>query len=173
MTQAPRARSAGVVCRLVGDAADRVQHDRIRHAVFVTEQGVFADTDQDGRDLDPATLHVLGMVDGVPAGTVRLYPIDGGLWQGDRLAVLPQYRSTRLGGPLVKFAVATAGALGGERMLAHVQPSNERFFVHLGWTVLGAEDYVGRPHLLMEIPLAPAEPGTVAPRTPAAQGSRT
>jgi hypothetical protein len=41
-------------------------------------------------------------------------------------------------------------------MLAHVQVANERFFTRLGWTRQGdVELYVGRPHVLMTIPLTP------------------
>lgn len=153
---APPGPAAGAACRLARDAGDRAAHERIRHAVFVAEQGVFARSDRDARDDDPATLHVLGLVDGVPAGTVRLYPIDPacpeGDWQGDRLAVLRPYRSG-LGAPLVRFAVATAGALGGQRMIAHVQRANGTFFRRLGWARRGEELYVGIPHLLMDIDL--------------------
>lgn len=116
--------------------------------MFVAEQHVFAGSDTDARDADPATLHVLGLVGGTPAGTVRLFPADpadpAGDWQGDRLAVLPGFRTSGLGGPLVRFAVATAGALGGASMTAHVQPANETFFRRLGWALDGEpEIYVG------------------------------
>jgi putative N-acetyltransferase (TIGR04045 family) len=149
---------AEVACRLAGSAGDLAAHHRVRHAVFVAEQAIFPGSDRDDRDDDPDTLHVLGLVDGEPAGTVRLYPLHGGLWQGDRLAVLPAHRTSGLGAPLVRFAVATAGALGGERMVAHVQPPNERFFVHLGWTRRGdVELYVGHPHLRMDIALQPVQ----------------
>lgn len=146
-------------CVLVGSAADLAAHRAIRHAVFVAEQRVFDGSDHDAHDDDPATLHVLGRVDGVPAGTVRLFPLRGAGpggpdWQGDRLAVLPQFRNAGLGAPLVRFAVATAGALGGRRMLAHVQPPNRTFFRRLGWAQHGGpEVYVGLPHLRMEIEL--------------------
>lgn len=153
-----RAVGADVACRLAGSFEDLAAHHRVRHAVFVVEQGIFAGSDRDARDGDPATLHVLGLVDGEPAGTVRLYPLRDGLWQGDRLAVLPDHRAAGLGAPLVRFAVATAGALGGARMVAHVQPPHERFFVHLGWTRRAAEHYVGHPHLRMDIPLRPGHP---------------
>lgn len=154
MTRAVGARAA-LACRLAAAGPDRDAHHRVRHAVFVEEQAIFAGTDRDARDDDPATLHVLGLVDGHPAGSVRLYPLGDGLWQGDRLAVLPGARTSGLGAPLVRFAVATAGALGGARMLARVQVPNERFFVRLGWTRFGeVEDYVGHPHVRMEIPLA-------------------
>ena len=149
----PEVVAPAVSCRLVTED-ELTEHHRIRHAVFVVEQRMFADSDLDDRDRDGAALHVLGLVGDQPAGTVRLYPLGGGRWQGDRLAVLPEFRTSGLGGPLVRFAVATAGALGGQWMIAHVQPPNERFFLHLGWTRRGGvEQYVGHPHLLMEISL--------------------
>ncbi|GEL21006.1 MSMEG_0567/Sll0786 family nitrogen starvation N-acetyltransferase [Pseudonocardia asaccharolytica] len=153
MTAAPAA-TAG--CLLVRDSADFGTHHHIRHAVFVDEQGIFAESDEDPHDRDPRTLHVLGFVGGVPAGTVRLFPLGDpdGNWQGDRLAVLREFRAAGLGAPLVRFAVATAAAHGGRRMVAHVQPPNETFFRRLGWARCGApEIYVGRPHLPMAIDL--------------------
>ena len=133
---------------------DVAVHHLIRHAVFVVEQEIFAGSDVDEHD-GVDGLRVLARFDGVPAGTVRLYPLgDGGLWQGDRLAVLPEYRAHNIGGPLVRFAVATAGALGGAVMVAHIQPPNVRFFERLGWTRDGdVEIYCGRPHQPMRIAL--------------------
>lgn len=150
-------------CLVVDSSADLAAHLAIRRAVFVAEQGVFVESDADAHDEDPATLHVLGLVDGVPAGTVRLFPLDPaapeGGWQGDRLAVLPGYRASGLGAPLVRFAVATAGALGGRTMIAHVQPANRVFFRRLGWVQRGEPElYVGLPHLLMDIELTGAAP---------------
>ena len=91
-------------------------HHRIRQAVFVTEQGLFDGTrsrrprrrpEQSNTSSDTSTAS--------PAGTVRLYPVPARsrarrLWKGDRLAVLPEHRHAGLGGPLVRYAVATAGA---------------------------------------------------------------
>jgi putative N-acetyltransferase (TIGR04045 family) len=133
---------------------DIAEHHLIRHAVFVVEQGIFTGSDVDAHDGGNG-LRVLARYDGVPAGTVRLYPLGGdGLWQGDRLAVLPEYRAHNVGGPLVRFAVATAGALGGAVMVAHIQPPNVRFFERLGWTCDGdIEIYCGRPHQPMRIAL--------------------
>lgn len=148
-------------CRLGSDDADLAYHHAIRRSVFVLEQAVFARSDHDMRDEDAYTLRILGYVDGAPAGTVRLFPIDpldpGGDWQGDRLAVLTQYRSTLLGLPLVRSAVAAAAARGGSRMIAHVQPANRTFFRRLGWSQIGEPElYLGLPHLLMEIDLLAA-----------------
>src|SRR5690606_13405674 len=128
-----------------------------REAVFVREQAIFGDTDRDEHDDDPHTLHVLGFVGDEPAGTVRLYPIDGTeLWKGDRLAVLEQYRRKQLGRPLVQFAVRTAAERGGRQMLAYIQPPNVAFFQHLGWRRDGEIlQYCGRPHQPMLIDLGP------------------
>ena len=159
-TAPPRPVAPARACRIADeDPDDLAAHHLVRHEVFVVEQHLFAGSDRDARDDDPATRHVLGLVDGRPAGTVRLYPLADGRWQGDRLAVLPGYRTSGLGVPLVRFAVATAGELGGTRMLARVQAANERFFLRLGWTSLGGEDYVGQPHVRMEIALGRVAPG--------------
>lgn len=155
----PEAPARGVVCRRVSAPDELAQHFAIRRAVFVEEQHVFAEADRDAHDDDPATHHVLGYSDGVPAGAVRLYPLldedpGGALWQGDRLAVLPGHRSAGLGGPLVRFAVRSAAAAGGRTMLARVQLANVTFFRRLGWTPVGEPtEYVGQPHQQMSIAL--------------------
>jgi putative N-acetyltransferase (TIGR04045 family) len=124
----------------------------------VVEQGIFDLDDRDPHDDDERTLHVVGMVEGEVGGAVRLYPLDppGELWKGDRLAVLPEHRACHLGARLVRFAVATAGARGGLRMIAHIQLPNVRFFEHLGWRAEGAPaPFQGVEHQLMAIRLDP------------------
>lgn len=145
----------GFACRPAEGSAELATHHRIRHAVFVVEQGLFPLDDRDGHDAAGATIHVLGLDGGVPAGTVRLYPLGDQIWKGDRLAVLPEHRhSGGLGAALVRYAVATAGALGGSRMVAQIQPGNVRFFRALGWTAVGdPADYLGVPHQQMSIAL--------------------
>jgi putative N-acetyltransferase (TIGR04045 family) len=130
--------------------------------VFVCEQGLFAgrrDGDRDVHDRDPATIHVIGVAGDDLCGTVRLYPLPGpGLWKGDRLAVLPDYRHLGLGAPLVRFAVTAAAARGGRQMEAFIQPANVLFFERLGWQRAGSlVDYAGIPHQRMVIGLT-AEP---------------
>jgi putative N-acetyltransferase (TIGR04045 family) len=142
-------------CRLVADPQEAAAHHRIRHAVFVVEQAVFPASDLDAHDARPDALHVVAWVDGRAAGVVRLFPLGhAGDWQGDRLAVLPGFRTARVGAPLVRFAVAAAAARGGTRMIAHVQQDNRRFFERLGWTARASEIYAGRPHVVMDIALS-------------------
>ncbi len=144
-------------CRPVEGDAELAEHHRIRREVFVAEQGLFAGDDLDVHDGDAATVHVLGLADGQPAGTVRLYPLDAdGLWKGDRLAVRRAHRRSGIGGPLVRLAVATAAGRGGARMVASVQAVNTAFFVGLGWTPVGGPvELLGLPHQHMTIDLVP------------------
>lgn len=150
---APGRAAPAAPCRVAAGPGDLTAHFAVRREVFVLQQALFAD-DRDTRDGDAATLHVVGLVDGAVVGTVRLYPLGGGLWKGDRLAVLPGARVHNLGAELVRFAVASAGARGGTRMVAQVQVPNVRFFERLGWSCDGAPGpYCGVMHQPMAIPL--------------------
>ena len=153
-SSAPTASAAA--CRLAADAEQLAAHFDVRRSVFVELQGLFEGSDRDERDDREDTLHAVGLVDGSVVGAVRLYPLDAhGLWKGDRLAVLPEARVLHVGALLVRFAVATAGELGGYEMVARVQLPNVRFFERLGWHAGGPPaPYVGVTHQPMAIPLA-------------------
>ena len=148
-----------LACRPAASAAELAAHFRIRRQVFVVEQGLFRGGpagDRDARDEDPATIHVVGLADGEVCGAVRLYPLGGppGQWQGDRLAVLAAHRRHGIGAPLVRYAVAAAGARGGREMEAFIQPANVAFFEWLGWRRAGCiVPYAGIGHQRMVIGL--------------------
>jgi putative N-acetyltransferase (TIGR04045 family) len=154
-----------LACEAVATEAERCAHFRIRHQVFVIEQGMFGGSyggiggsggdDTDVHDGDPATIHVIGRAAETICGTVRLYPLGAdGRWKGDRLAVLDSYRHLGLGAPLVRFAVSAAARLGGREMEAFIQPANIAFFRWLGWERAGdLVDYAGLPHQRMLIDL--------------------
>jgi len=165
---AARPAAASLTCRAVTTSAERDAHFQVRRQVFVAEQGLFRGTngingtngdwdgtDRDGHDDDPATIHVVGLADDQICGTVRLYPLGAdGRWKGDRLAVLASHRHLGLGAPLVRFAVSSAGRLGGRQMEAFIQPANVAFFRWLGWRRTGdLVDYAGIPHQRMLIDL--------------------
>jgi putative N-acetyltransferase (TIGR04045 family) len=159
-SSAQASRAPWLVCRPAASADELAAHFRIRHRVFVKEQGLFNGSggpghDRDAHDDDPATIHVVGLADGVIGGTVRLYPLaEQGRWKGDRLAVLPEHRRHGLGAPLVRFAVAEAAARGGQEMEAYIQPANVTFFEWLGWRRAGGiVPYAGISHQRMLIGL--------------------
>jgi len=159
---------ARVVCRPTASAEERAQHFAIRHEVFVEEQAIFTGSDRDSYDDGESVVRLLGFCDGVVAGSVRLFDLDpvAGLWQGDRLAVLPAYRLRGVGAPLVRCAVAAAAVHGGRLMQAHIQLNNVSFFERLGWTRAGATElYAGLVHQPMNIaPPTAAEGAAVLAR---------
>ena len=131
----------------------------IRREVFVAEQGLFdGSTTRDAYDDDPATVHVLGFVDGEPAGTVRLYPLTRTArsgratgWRCCREYRRTRHRRGRWCASRSRWP-ASAAAPGWWR---HVQVANVAFFEHLGWSPIGEPaDYLGVPHQRMSIALA-------------------
>jgi putative N-acetyltransferase (TIGR04045 family) len=150
----------------VRTAEERAAHLAIRHEVFVREQGLFAaGGDGDAHDSDPAAILVIGLAGRDICGTVRLYPLTGRLWKGDRLAVLPEHRRHGLGAPLVRFAVAEAAARGGREMEAYIQPANVTFFEWLGWRRAGGiVVYAGINHQRMVIGLSASRRDSASPR---------
>jgi putative N-acetyltransferase (TIGR04045 family) len=147
---------AEVVCRPAATVAERAICSQLRHAVFVVEQSIFDVTDQDLRDADDGTIHLVADVGGVAGGTVRIYRLDeSGLWKGDRLAVAAPLRTMVVGRRLVQAAVRMAGELGGREMVATVQVPNTPFFERLGWRRIGEPVVTyALPHQEMRIGLS-------------------
>jgi len=77
----------------------------LRHQVFVGEQNVPVEEEQD--ELDPIATHLLAMGDGLPLGTARI------VYRGDvakigRVCVVKSARGTGLGADLIKASIQIA-----------------------------------------------------------------
>ena len=59
---------------IVDDRQRRRGHFDIRHEVFVDEQGIFTETDEDIRDSEPNTIHLIGLINGRFVGGGPLVP---------------------------------------------------------------------------------------------------
>lgn len=174
MTRFPsRPDAPALEVRIAASPEDLDGHFRVREEVFVREQGLFDGTDRDRWDEN--AVHVVAVAGRRVVGAVRLYPLDeAGLWQGDRLSVSTEARTLRAGGPLVRFAVRTAGERGGHLMIARIQEPIVPLFRFLGWErVGGLIDYRGVPHQRMTIPLSGAEPVFAEERLAWALGAGT
>ncbi len=141
------------------DAGATAEYRRIRLAVFVAEQGIFPDDDEDALDVDPRTI-VLVARDrgGEVVGGVRVAPVSGppevGWWTGSRLAVRTDARGFGAVGPaLVRAACARAEAEGALRFDATVQAARERLFRWLGWEKVREVTVAGHAHVLMRWPI--------------------
>ena len=153
----------------VSDSAGLSAYRRLRHDIFVTEQGLFAGTDRDEHDDDPRTVVLLARRAGGPEGVgellggVRLHPMTGdgrsapdlGWWRGSRLAVAQDFRLVHgIGAALIRAACAEAESRGALRFDASVQARHEALFRRLGWVPRERLDLHGTPHVIVDWPVA-------------------
>jgi len=154
------------------DPAGEQAYRRIRHDVFVREQGLFAGDDRDERDGDPRTVVLVARDrSGSVLGGVRLGPVDDGpdvgWWLGGRLAVAAHARTAGgVGAALVRAACAHAEREGVLRFEATVQARNEAMFRRLGWTTVRPATVAATPHVLMRWPI-----GRIAAQAAAAKAA--
>lgn len=147
------------------DTQDLVAYRALRREVFVREQGLFADRDDDLVDDDPRTVVLVARTAGGEVlGGVRLHPapgVDGlppvrdlGWWRGSRLAVQAEARlHLGVGAALVRAACARAETEGALRFDAVVQAQHRRLFERLGWQTRGERQLHGHPHLVVDYPI--------------------
>ncbi|HKP61070.1 MAG TPA: GNAT family N-acetyltransferase [Polyangiales bacterium] len=117
----------------------------IRRRVFVDEQHVPIELEQDG--LDPECVHVLAEDQGgQPIGTGRLRG-DGRI---GRMAVLADQRGGGVGAVILRALTDAARARGLRELELHAQTSAQAFYEREGWQAHG-EVYLeaGIPHVDM------------------------
>ena len=124
----------------------------LRKRVFVDEQGVTIEADQDGRDGE--ALHLVAVDDGRITGTCRLV-FDDGLARLGRMAVEPDQRGRGIGAAILAVAEDEARRAGARRIRLHAQTAARSLYERGGFVIQGEEFMEeGIPHLTMEKPLA-------------------
>lgn len=106
----------------------------IRFAVFVDEQGVPPELEQDDRDPDAIHLLATSQV-GEPIATARMLA-DGHI---GRMAVLPDWRRRGIGAALLRRLIEIASAQGRREVFLHAQCQAEPFYRRLGFVAEGEE----------------------------------
>ncbi len=106
----------------------------IRFAVFVDEQGVPAELEQDARDPDAIHLLATSQV-GEPIATARMLA-DGHI---GRMAVLPDWRRRGIGAAMLRRLVEIASAQGRREVFLHAQCQAEPFYRRHGFVAEGEE----------------------------------
>ncbi|QGX99969.1 GNAT family N-acetyltransferase [Roseovarius faecimaris] len=122
----------------------------VRRAVFVEEQGVAPDLEQDGRDGE--ALHLLALDGDVPVGTARIL-IKDGTGKIGRVCVLPSHRGVGLGLRLIEACLDRLRALPDvTRAELGAQTYALDFYEALGFVAYGPvfDDAGGLPHRMME-----------------------
>lgn len=109
----------------------------IRAATYMNEQACPYDEEFDGNDFCAA--HILGEIDGEPAGCIRVR-FFGDFVKIERLAVRPEFRSTRLAMKLARAAFDYARTKGFRKAYGHSRHDLVRF-----WSRFGFQPIAGRP----------------------------
>jgi predicted GNAT family N-acyltransferase len=128
---------------------------RVRHEVFIEEQGVPVQEEFD--DDDPACVHVVVTDDGQAVGTGRLKP-DGRI---GRVAVLKSARGSGVGRAIMAALEEHARACGMQRLWAHAQVQALIFYERLGYRVAG-ETFMeaGIAHREIQKPIPSIDPAS-------------
>ena len=145
-----------IIFRIVEKEAELQQCFAVRHSVFVEEQKIFFETDQDEYDKNAIHIAAIDTSTGKVVSTVRCHEKEGGIWYGARLAVAKEFRThpSLIGVKLCKIAEKTVADRGANRFLAYIQPKNVHFFERLNWrTVDQPVMHFGSIHQLMEASL--------------------
>ena len=119
--------------RVVAGSEDWQAALAVRREVFVVEQSVPAEIEQD--DLDATAIHVVAGCDGETVGTARL------TWDEEtrigRVAVLPSWRRRGIAGLMLAALEAEARKLGTTEVSLHSQSYIQSLYDKLGYRVTG------------------------------------
>jgi predicted GNAT family N-acyltransferase len=152
-----------VVVRQVTTTDEMTTVLRLRHQVFVVEQGVPQELEEDADDA--RARHYLAFRSGAEAvGTARLVlkPLQSG--KIGRVAVLPEHRGAGLGAALVRWLVEEARGHGCRELILDAQISVIRFYERLGFAPEGEEFLdAGIRHRRMRRRLEGDDPGEEEP----------
>jgi len=108
---------------------------RIRTKVFVDEQGVPLELEQDG--LEDICDHFLIYAGKKPIGTGRLRPVDDTMVKFERMAVLRKYRNQGVGGHLLEAMLDYARERGFHEATLNAQMPAYEFYDRAGFQPIG------------------------------------
>ena len=135
-----------------GDLSDAF---KVRHIVFVDEQGFAAEIEVDDRD--PIAHHiVIYNKDNAPIATARTFPEDAGSTNYiiGRVAVLREMRSTGIGLLVMCETEKLAKGLGAKKITLGAQVHAMKFYEKCGYTEHGRrylEEHCEHAHMCKEL----------------------
>jgi ElaA protein len=136
--------------RAFGELDARTAYDvwRLRQDVFVVEQAC-PYPDLDGRDVEPGTRHVVGVLDEAVAGYLRVLD-DGPVARIGRVVLARSARGRGLADPLMSAALEV---VGDRPSVLDAQAPLARWYAGFGYAVSGPEFVEdGIPHVPMRRP---------------------
>lgn len=129
-----------VTCKRVETAQELSQALDIRRRVFVEEQQIPAEREQDGRN--PEAFHVLALIENQPIATGRLVIPSEAEGILARIAVLPLYRRQGIGTKIVEELEKLAYDAGVRHLVMTPHDYLESFYHRLGYHKIPGEKQV-------------------------------
>lgn len=121
---------------------------KIRHDVFVTEQGVSVEDEID--ELEDQTIHVVLYAEHDPIATARIYDLGNGTYKVQRVAVQKKVRKQGYGAFLMTEVEKKVAELGGRKITLGAQNTAIPFYERIAYDVEGDEFMdAGIPHHTM------------------------
>ena len=120
----------------------------LRHQVFVDEQGIPEEIENDGKD--SKSVHVIALDNDKPVGTARLTIMDDQNAVLARVAIHAEYRGKGIGKLLVQKLEASAKRLGVNYISLQPHYYLEKFYTGLGYRTIEGEEMVA-DHLLINM----------------------
>ena len=122
----------------------------IREQVFISEQHVPIEIEQDGKDSECG--HILLWTEGIPVGTLRFRETEEGI-KLERIAILKEYRGRHLGKLLIREGIRAVrmNYLEG-KIYIHAQQHASSFYASVGFEESGEQTVEANiPHTTMHI----------------------
>lgn len=144
------------VTRVARNIDDLLKVFAIRSATYIADQACPYDEEFDGNDFCAA--HVLGEIDGEPAGCIRIR-FFADFVKFERLAVRPEFRKSSLAFRLVRAAIDYARIKGFRQMYGHARHDLVAFWSHFGFRPVPGRpvfDFSGVDYVEMVGDIAPA-----------------
>jgi predicted GNAT family N-acyltransferase len=137
-----------ITFRLIDPARQLRDALAVRFPVFVDEQQVPAEIEQDEHDLE--SIHVVAYHAGQPVATGRCYLTEATVAKIGRMAVLRDYRLLGLGSAVLQMLENEARLLGAESAVLHAQLQAAEFYATHGYQPEGETfDEAGIEHVRM------------------------
>jgi YbgC/YbaW family acyl-CoA thioester hydrolase len=124
---------------------------RLRHSVFVEEQGIAPELEHDAADADADAVHAVAYNGlGQAVATGRLLRHAAGVGKISRMAVHRALRGAQVGQVILQALVCTAAKRGDAEAKLHAQRSAETFYQRLGFSARGTPfEEAGIAHIEM------------------------
>ncbi|MEH3106135.1 MAG: N-acetyltransferase [Sphingomonas fennica] len=135
--EAPAAPSPTITVRVARTMEDMMRVFAIRAATYMSEQSCPYDEEFDGNDF--CAMHLIGEVDGEPAGCLRIRFFNGFV-KMERLAVRGDWRTSKLAFRMVREGMKLVAAKGFTHVYGHSRADLVRF-----WSTFGFRPIPGRP----------------------------